>query len=150
MATLHLMCGLPCSGRTTYARRLEVEQSALRLTPDEWINRLLPHDWDRLELDRLRAPIEAIQWDVSARILSMGHSVILDWGLWGRSERDGLRARAQALGAKVAVHFCDPPFDVLLSRVSARNSALRPGEFAIDEADLRLCGVTLNVPHLRN
>jgi hypothetical protein len=65
MATLHLMCGLPCSGKTTYARRLEAEQSALRLTPDEWINRLLPPDWDRSELDRLRNPTEAIQWDVA-------------------------------------------------------------------------------------
>jgi predicted kinase len=68
----------------------------------------------------------------------MGHDVILDWGLWGRSERDALRARARALGAKVVVHFCDAPFDVLLGRVTARNRALRPGEFAIDEADLRL------------
>ena len=34
MATLHLMVGLPCSGKTTEARRLERELGALRLTPD--------------------------------------------------------------------------------------------------------------------
>ena len=36
MATLHLMVGLPCSGKTTLAKQLEQERSALRLTPDEW------------------------------------------------------------------------------------------------------------------
>jgi predicted kinase len=30
------MVGLPCSGKTTLAHKLEREQSALRLTPDEW------------------------------------------------------------------------------------------------------------------
>jgi predicted kinase len=35
MVTLHLMVGLPCSGKTTLARTLEHERSALRLTPDE-------------------------------------------------------------------------------------------------------------------
>jgi predicted kinase len=36
LATLHLMVGLPFSGKTTLARKLEQECSALRLTPDEW------------------------------------------------------------------------------------------------------------------
>ncbi len=33
VTTLHLMVGLPCAGKTTLACRLEVEHSALRLTP---------------------------------------------------------------------------------------------------------------------
>ncbi|MBV9304506.1 MAG: AAA family ATPase, partial [Acidobacteriaceae bacterium] len=32
MATLHLMIGLPCSGKTTYARQLAGETNALLLT----------------------------------------------------------------------------------------------------------------------
>ena len=44
MATLHLMVGLPCSGKTTLARKLEHERSALRLTPDEWQLRLFGQD----------------------------------------------------------------------------------------------------------
>lgn len=36
MTTLQLMAGLPCSGKTTLARQLEQEYSALRLKPDEW------------------------------------------------------------------------------------------------------------------
>lgn len=136
--TLHLIVGLPGSGKTTLARRLEHEHSALRLTPDEWIAQLLSEGWSRAELDRLRDPAEAIQWDVAARVLRLGLDVVLDWGLWARAERDELRARAQALGARVKVHFCDVSFSELQARLAARNEALGPGEFRIEEADLRL------------
>jgi predicted kinase len=44
VATLHLMAGLPCSGKTTLAQKLESERSALRLTPDEWQVRLFGQD----------------------------------------------------------------------------------------------------------
>lgn len=40
MATLHLMVGLPGVGKTTLARRIEVEGGALRLTKDEWMKAL--------------------------------------------------------------------------------------------------------------
>ena len=35
-ALLYLIVGLPGAGKTTKARQLEAEASALRLTPDEW------------------------------------------------------------------------------------------------------------------
>jgi hypothetical protein len=35
--TLYLTVGLPSTGKTTAARRPEVEQNALRLTKDEWV-----------------------------------------------------------------------------------------------------------------
>ena len=38
--TLFLTVGLPGTGKTTEARRIEVEEDALRLTKDEWIKAL--------------------------------------------------------------------------------------------------------------
>jgi len=38
-STLFLTVGLPATGKTTAARRLEVEHQALRLTKDEWMIR---------------------------------------------------------------------------------------------------------------
>jgi AAA domain len=38
--TLFLTVGLPCTGKTTAARRIEIEQEALRLTKDEWVKAL--------------------------------------------------------------------------------------------------------------
>ena len=34
---MYVMVGLPAAGKTTLARRIEIEHQALRLTPDEWM-----------------------------------------------------------------------------------------------------------------
>ena len=54
--TLFLTVGLPCTGKTTAARRIEIEQKALRLTKDEWVKALYgyenpPSAGDVIELD---------------------------------------------------------------------------------------------------
>lgn len=97
------MVGLPGSGKTTEAIRLEKKYHALRLTPDEWHYRLFGNDFHNddsvdAEHDRRHTTIEQIMQDTAERVLEMGGDVILDFGCWARVERDELRARAAALG----------------------------------------------------
>src|SRR4051794_7617325 len=99
--TLYLMVGLPGSGKTTKAKEIETEHFALRLNADEWTLALYGHDLDRLHRDAVRDPVEAVQWQVAKRALSLGCNVILDWGLWTRQERNKYREEAEALGASV-------------------------------------------------
>ena len=129
MATLHLMVGLPCSGKTTLACRLEVERDALRLTPDEWQVRLFGQDVGEPEHNARHDLIEALLWDLAARALALGTNVILDFGFWSRMEREDFRARAKQLGAGSQVHFLDVPWVELLRRLEARNAALPPQVF---------------------
>ena len=136
MATLILMCGLPGSGKTTVARRLEHERSALRLTPDEWIGPLYGSKLTQAALDACRDPVEGVQWAIAARALSLGVNVILDFGFWSRVERDDFRARAAAMGADFEICFLDVPRPVLESRLAARNAALPADTFHISEAQL--------------
>ena len=42
--TLFLTVGLPGTGKTTAARRIEIEHDALRLTKDEWVKALYGED----------------------------------------------------------------------------------------------------------
>ena len=138
MATLFLICGLPGAGKTTLAKRLERSRPALRLSPDEWIAPLLRDACDTAELDRLRSPVESVQWEVAARVLALGVDVVLDWGFWSREERDRYRAWAEDLGARVEVRFLHAPRDVLWARLSERNAHLPPGTFAVSEDQLDL------------
>jgi predicted kinase len=107
MATLYLICGLPGAGKTTLARELELSENALRLCPDEWISTILADPMDISELDRLRSPIESIQWEVAKRALSLGMNVILEWGFWSKQERDYYRTEARSLGASVRLFFLE-------------------------------------------
>jgi predicted kinase len=134
MATLHLMVGLPCSGKTTRARELEHQCSALRLTPDEWQIRLFGQDAEDPEHNARHSVLEALHWEVASRVLVLGTDVILDYGFWAREEREDYRARAQQLGASSEVHYLEVPPEELLRRLAQRNAHGSQTAFYIPEA----------------
>jgi len=134
MATLHLMVGLPCSGKTTLAQKLEQERAALRLTLDEWHIRLFGQDAEDPEHDARHRLIEALLWTIARRALELGTHVILDYGFWAREEREDYRARATHLGARSEVHFLDVPPEELLRRLARRNAQPSLTDFYIPEA----------------
>jgi hypothetical protein len=133
MATLHLMVGLPCSGKTTLAQKLEQERAALRLTLDEWHIRLFGQDAEDPEHDARHRLIEALLWTIARRALELGTNVILDYGFWAREEREDYRARATHLGARSEVHYLDVREDELMRRLVRRNAQLSPMDFHIPE-----------------
>ena len=134
---MHLICGLPCSGKTTLAKALELELPALRLCPDEWITRLYGADISGEALDAARDPVEQALWDLAARVLGLGVDVILEYGFWSRSEREEFRRRAAQLGARSQVHFTDASEGELLRRLARRNADLPVGTFRIDAGRLK-------------
>lgn len=137
MATLHLMVGLPCSGKTTLAQKLEHELPALRLTPDEWQIRLFGQDAEEPEHDARHSLIEAMLWNIARRALELGTNVILDFGFWAREEREDYRSRAQQLGASSEVHYLEVSEDELLRRLEERNSRPSQESFLISEKAMK-------------
>ena len=113
---LIVVCGLPGSGKTTLAKALETAHGAVRLSADEWMDALGLNLWDEAR----RAKIEALQWKIGQQLLSRGLTIIIEWGTWGRSERDALRTGARALGAAVELHFLFVPADELFERIERR------------------------------
>lgn len=123
------MVGLPGSGKTTEAIKLEHQYNALRLTPDEWQYFLFCHDVADPEHDERHTKVEELMWEIAVEVLKAGVDVILDFGFWTRSERDEFRRKAHSFGATSKIHYMDIPNDVIWERLSVRNRSA--GENAV-------------------
>jgi len=121
---LIIVCGLPGSGKTTLAKALESRLRAVRFSADEWMDALSINIYD----EEKRGKIEALQWKFGQELLELGLTVIIEWGTWGRSERDTLRLGARALGAAVELHYLSAPMDVLFDRIQGRGLEKPPIE----------------------
>ncbi len=121
---LIIVCGLPASGKTTLAKELESRLRAVRFSPDEWMDALLLNLWD----EERRGKIEALHWKFAQELLALGVTVIIEWGTWGRTERDTLRLGARAVGAAVELHYVSAPPDVLFDRMQRRGVERPPIE----------------------
>ena len=101
--TLFLTVGLPGTGKTTAARRIEAEHGALRLTKDEWMKALYGRDNPASASD----VIEGRLIQIGMRALELGISVVIDYGLWSRDERSALRQAAADIGAAVVICYVE-------------------------------------------
>jgi predicted kinase len=132
VATFHLICGLPASGKTTLARRIEREAPALWLSPDPWMARIVRDGWDA----ERREAVKAIQLQLAERALLLGINVVSDQGFWHRRERDEARRLAAGVGATAKLHFLDVPVEELRRRLLVRNADLPPDTFRVEPEQL--------------
>jgi len=123
-----VLCGLPGSGKTTFARKVERERGAVRFSTDEWMADLGFDYFDQVR-DRLQARLDRL-W---RQLVEHQVSVILEDGSWKRAERDEIRRFASARQARVELHYFDIPLDVLRSRLDARNASPAHGVVPITQ-----------------
>lgn len=133
--TLYLIVGLPGAGKTLRAKKIEQEQYALRLTPDEWIIYIYGHDLNRAQFDAVHDSIEALQWQTAKRVLELGCNVVLDWGFWSKAERTRCRKEAEGLGAIIRIEYLPGTIGELWSRISSRQES-KKGTLEISWAEL--------------
>lgn len=153
MSTLHLLCGLPASGKTTHARRLEAA-GAVRITLDEWL--LTLYGLDELagrdaadHRARFRARMErvyALVEPLAEGLLRRGQDVVFDFGLWERADRERFRALAGRAGSRARTTYFAAPIELLAARLEARGRDLPPGCFPITPAALRAFAPRFEAP----
>jgi predicted kinase len=125
-ATLFIICGLPGAGKTILAKNIEGSLSAVRMSADDCMTALSinPH------AEEQRAKIEALQWELTKRLLPLGRNVAIEWGAWAKAERDFFRTTARALGARVELYYLWAPLKELFARIRQRNMEDPPIEWA--------------------
>ena len=82
-----MICGRICSGKSTYAQRLRVQNKAVLLSIDEIMLAVFgQHCGDKH--DEYAGRTERYLLDKSLEIVATGLDVILDWGFWRKEKRD--------------------------------------------------------------
>lgn len=131
-ARLFLTCGLPGAGKTGLATQLAADRHAVRLTKDDWLWALGSTPWD----EPAREKVEAQLWRLAQEILRLDLSVVLDFGLWARMERDEIRIAARGLGVGIELHYLDVAIEELWRRIEARNCDPPWDSYPIRRVDL--------------
>ena len=124
-ARVHMVCGLPGAGKTTYSETLRRDLGAVRFSIDEWNGRLFFPDrhptsdfnWFYERVQRSCAQMRA----TAEQVLEAGVPVIFDCGLTDRKEREIFYDWADGLGRAVVLHHLDVDAQTRWGRVERRN-----------------------------
>jgi predicted kinase len=120
---VYLLCGLTGSGKTTYARRLEAG-GAIRLSVDEEVyarHGRYGVDYPMSEyFERERPVVEELPRRL-VELIEAGRDVVLDYGLWRRSDRDAYKRLVEAHGGRWRLLYFQVDPEVLRQRLADRN-----------------------------
>jgi predicted kinase len=130
---IYLLCGLPGSGKTFWAKEKEKEDF-VRFTLDEEI--LKKHGTFVLgeKHEEYSNKIKIDLLESAKKVLNQGRSVIFDFGFWYKKDREEVKRIFEKYG-DVKVFFFDVPKEIRLERVLKRN---KETEYYIDENALNL------------
>jgi hypothetical protein len=140
MATLHLISGLPCSGKTTYAIGLRADANCVLFSLDRWLITLFGRYELRVvgheEHTRRVLACRELIWDSASELLRRSVDVVLDDGFFLRHHRVRHVALADGIGATSKIHYIDTPVETIRARLEVRNAHLPPFNFGIDPESL--------------
>lgn len=118
-ATVWLLVGLTGSGKTTFAKRLEVD-GVVRLSLDELV--FARHgrygvDYHESEYFAKEAPIVEEVYARLGELVAAGRDVVLDVGLWRRADRDAAKKLVESAGGVWRLIFFKVAREELLRRL---------------------------------
>ena len=121
----YLLHGFLGCGKTTFAKQLEQECCAVRFTHDEWMSALYGDDPPAEQFQHYAARVSAVMEAMWTRLLDLGTSVVLDFGLWSRSERKRITLLTERHGGRPVLYHLRCSYETAWQRVEERNKDLR-------------------------
>lgn len=138
MATLYLIHGFIGSGKTTFSKKLAIQENAVRFTPDEWMCHFYSSNPPQESFSHYNRRIKDMIWFMAVEFLKRGQNVILDDGFWQRSGRDSYKKRAENLGVQCVLYAADSDYETCKERALKRTADMPSGELYIDENAIQL------------
>ena len=150
MATVHLICGLPCAGKSTYSKSLKTATDGVHFALDYWlITAFGPYDIEEAGYDEHVRRVVAgrkLIWDVAKEFLVRDIDVILDDGFFFSAHRIQYAEMAKEFRAKTKVHYIETPIEIIRSRLEQRNRTLPEYNFRIDPDRIEDFSRTFEIP----
>ena len=130
----YVICGFIGAGKTTFARKLEKETKAIRITKDEWMIKIFGNKiTSDKNFERYDKNITELATDIAFKILKSGKDVIIDEGFWVKSQRDEMRKKIINVGAKPIFYYVESSVAKMKERVISRSKNPPKDSFEINE-----------------
>ena len=124
MPKVLIMCGKICSGKSTYAEKLKLENKAVILSVDELTLALFENQAGE-KLDFYVEKLKKYFLKKSLDIVEAGADVILDWGFWTKKERDYAREFYDSRNISYQFYYMNVGIDEWKKRISKRNQEIK-------------------------
>lgn len=133
-ATLHLLCGKICAGKSSLSATLAEAPMTVIVSEDQWLSRLFGDEMASIEdYMRCAAKLRGAMAPHLVAVLKAGLSVVLDYPANTLANRAWMKGIADEAGAAHRLHWLDVPDEVCRARLRARNAA-GEHEFAATDA----------------
>ena len=120
---LYLLCGLPASGKTTFANKLHQEAGATIFSIDKLMIEMFKFKTN----DEFKQRYEDTRLIIKGKTKSLiadGKSVILDFGFWKKQDREEMIQKGKSWGADVVIYYFKSDLAALHKRLDLRNKNL--------------------------
>ena len=137
-AKVILICGLLCSGKSTYAARISEEIKAPVLSCDALMLAMFD---ERLGNDheRIAGKARAYLFDMAAQLVKLEIPVILDWGFWTKEIRQAANQFFRERNIPVEWHYVAVTEEMWRHNIEKRNASRTPGTYFVDEGLMQKC-----------
>lgn len=120
MATIHLMVGFIGFGKSTIAKKLAADISAVCLSHDDFMvmlyGRNLPEDEFRTKYNI----VDEMLWSLATQIIKCGTDVIMDYGFWNKEKRFNAYSKAKKITNNIVFHNVRCSMEIAKKRVLQR------------------------------